>query len=99
MASGRRTAWWIAAALLLLGATWGVYALFSHLAGAGPELDINQVLLPALSLALVVLALGLAGILIRNLVRLIVDRKRGFWGPGCARSWSSSFWLWCSCRP
>ena len=40
----------------------------------------DQFLLPALSLALIVLALGLAGVLIRNLVKLIVDRKRGILG-------------------
>jgi two-component system nitrogen regulation sensor histidine kinase NtrY len=80
MASGRRTVGWIAMVLVLLGAVWGLYALFAQLAEAGPDLDVNQILLPALSLMLVVVALGLAGILIRNLVRLIVDRKRGILG-------------------
>lgn len=40
----------------------------------------NELLLTAMSLALVVLAGGLVGVLVRNLVRLIVDRKRGLLG-------------------
>jgi two-component system nitrogen regulation sensor histidine kinase NtrY len=80
MAAGRRTAWWVATVLILLGAVWGLYVLFARLAELGPELDLGELLLPTLSLAVVVLALGLAGILIRNLVRLIVDRKRGILG-------------------
>jgi len=45
---------------------------------ASPEVD--GLLLPLLPIAVIVLALGLAGILIRNLVRLVMDRKRGILG-------------------
>ena len=44
---------------------------------AALESEAGSWLLPALSLALVVLTLGLAGVLIRNLVKLIVERRRG----------------------
>jgi two-component system nitrogen regulation sensor histidine kinase NtrY len=80
MATGRRTVGWVTVVVLLLIAVWIIYALLTKLAARGPELDLNQLLLPALSLALVVLALALAGVLVRNLVRLIVDRKRGILG-------------------
>jgi two-component system nitrogen regulation sensor histidine kinase NtrY len=80
MAAGRRTVRWVAVVVLLVIAVWVIYALITKLAAMGPDLDLNQLLLPALSLTAVVLALALAGVLIRNLVRLIVDRKRGILG-------------------
>jgi two-component system nitrogen regulation sensor histidine kinase NtrY len=80
MANRRSTLGWLGLALLLAVGVWGLYRLVLEVADLGPDPDLNQLLLPALSLALVVLALALAGVLIRNLVRLIVDRKRGILG-------------------
>jgi two-component system nitrogen regulation sensor histidine kinase NtrY len=80
MSTGRRTARWIAAVILLMVAVWGLYALITYLAAKGPDLDLNQLLLPVLSLILVVLALALLGVLVRNLVKLILERKRGILG-------------------
>jgi two-component system nitrogen regulation sensor histidine kinase NtrY len=71
---------WVGVALILLVTVWGLYRLFDRLTDPGPGIELNQVVLPAMSLALVILALALAGVLIRNLVRLIVDRKRGILG-------------------
>ena len=70
----RRPGRWIVIALLLSGGAWALYALVDRFADLGPDLEANQFLLPALSLLLVALVLALAGVLIRNLVRLIVDR-------------------------
>jgi len=80
MATGRRTARWVAAVILLTVAVWALYALITYLASRGPDLDLNQLLLPTLSLILVVLALAMIGVLVRNLVKLIVERKRGILG-------------------
>ena len=74
------TARWVTLVVLLFGAAWGTFRLFDRLADLGPSLAANQLLLPALSLMLAVMVLALAGILIRNLVRLIVDRKKGILG-------------------
>lgn len=64
----------------LLVAVSALYRPFKRLIELGPEPGLNQLLLPVLSLFLVVLALAMAGVLVRNLVRLIVDRKRGILG-------------------
>jgi hypothetical protein len=80
MSRRRRTARWVGLAFLLAIAVWVVYRLFSQQSEFGGERDFNPLLLPALSLVLVVLAVGLAGVVIRNLVRLIVERKRGILG-------------------
>ena len=72
----RRIAWFA----LLLGAPWGLYYLLFHVVQPVASLDTNQLLLPALSLVFVVLTLGLAGVLIRNLVKLILERRRGILG-------------------
>ncbi len=80
MAAGRRT---LGSALLiavLAILVWLLYGALGEQMSVGPESDRDRVLLPALSLALVVLALLLAGVLITNLVRLIADRKRGILG-------------------
>lgn len=80
MARGRKTIRWVGLVAVLGFALWGLYRLFVHLLEFGPELEIDQFLLPVLTLALVVLGLGLVAVLVRNLVRLIVDRKRGILG-------------------
>ncbi len=75
----RRTVRWVLVVAVLLAVLWGMYSLLARLAEFGP-LEANQLLLSALSLGLVILTLGLAGVLIRNLVKLIVERKRGMLG-------------------
>ena len=71
---------WTAAVVVGLGAVWGLYTLFDGLARVGPEQRLDHLVLPLLSLALVVLALALTVVLVRNLVVLIVERKRGILG-------------------
>jgi two-component system nitrogen regulation sensor histidine kinase NtrY len=80
MSAGRRTARWVAAVVLMVVAVWVLYSLLTRLASSGPDLDLNQLLLPTLSILVVVLALALLGVLVRNLVKLIVERKRGILG-------------------
>ena len=80
MAITRHTVRWVGAVLALFVAVWALYRLFDRLTEPGANLELNQAVLPALSLALVILALALAGVLIRHLVRLIVERKRGILG-------------------
>jgi len=77
---GTRTARWVVISVGLLVLVWALYRLFDSLVRFSPDTDLNRLLLPVLTLTLVVLALALAGVLIRNLVRLIVDRKRGMLG-------------------
>ena len=77
---GRRT---LGSILSILGLTlivWWLYRSLEENMAVGPEATTSQWLLPALSLALVVLALVLFGVLVTNLVRLISDRKRGILG-------------------
>jgi two-component system nitrogen regulation sensor histidine kinase NtrY len=76
MARGRKTAGWVVIPIVLLVAIWGLYRLFTRLA-VEPA---SRLLLPALSLALAFVVLALVGVLVRNLVRLIVERKRGIFG-------------------
>jgi len=76
----RHTVRWVGAVIALFVAVWALYRLFDRLTEPGANLELNQAVLPALSLALVILALALAGVLIRHLVRLIVERKRGILG-------------------
>ena len=80
MARGRRTARWIVMVGVLLVAVWGLYALIDRMTAAGSGQASPQLILPALSLLVVILALGLAGVLVRNLVRLVVERKHGMLG-------------------
>ena len=76
----RRTLQWSALGVLSLGGLWGFYRSSIRVAEAGPRIAASPYLLTVLTLAIVVLALAFVGILIRNLVRLIVDRKRGVLG-------------------
>jgi two-component system nitrogen regulation sensor histidine kinase NtrY len=80
LAAPRHTLRWVGAVIALFVSVWALYRLFDRLTEPGANLELNQFVLPALSLALVILALALAGVLIRHLVRLIVDRKRGILG-------------------
>ena len=58
----QRGARWILLVLTLLAAAWGVYETFDWAADLGPSLEANQILLPLLSVALVVLVLALLGV-------------------------------------
>jgi two-component system nitrogen regulation sensor histidine kinase NtrY len=69
----------LGAVLVLLGVA-GIFTLVVWLAEQGPRLELNQLLLPLLAMTTIVVVLGLAGVLIRNLVRLIIERKRGILG-------------------
>jgi two-component system nitrogen regulation sensor histidine kinase NtrY len=80
MARARRTAGWLGLCAALGAAIWGIYAFLQRLAETGPEFAANRLLLTFLTIAIIVLALGLAGVLIRNLVRLITERKQGILG-------------------
>ena len=80
MAAGRRTLGSALLIVVLAILVWLLYGALESQLSVGPESDSGRLLLPALSLALVVLALLLAGVLITNLVRLIADRKRGILG-------------------
>ncbi len=80
MVHARISARWVAVTVALLLAIGAVYQAIAHLAEVGPGSGADRLLLPMLSIAVVVMALGLAGVLIRNLVRLIMDRKRGILG-------------------
>ena len=80
MAKGRSTALRIVVATALIVAIAGAWLSLGRLAEAGALPWAGGWLLPLLSIAVVVLVLALAGIIIRNLVRLIMDRKRGVLG-------------------
>jgi two-component system nitrogen regulation sensor histidine kinase NtrY len=69
----------VVAALLLIGVSALYYGLFK-LAEPGVSPEPDPWLLPGLLLALLVVTLGLAGVLIRNLVKLIVERRQGMLG-------------------
>jgi two-component system nitrogen regulation sensor histidine kinase NtrY len=80
MSRVRRTLQWSAIGGLALAALWAFYLSSVRVAEAGPEIAGSRQLLTLLTLAIVILALGFVAVLIRNLVRLIVDRKRGILG-------------------
>jgi len=80
MASRRRIAGWTAAAAALAAAVWAISVVLTGLAGADPEVAAGRLLLPALNVAVVILALALIGLLVRNLVKLVIDRRRGILG-------------------
>ena len=65
----------VAVALLGLAYWWSV-----RVAEAGPEIASSRQLLVLLTLLTVALALAFVWILVRNVVRLVVDRKRGVLG-------------------
>ena len=80
MSRVRRTVQWSVLGVLSLGGLWGFYRSSIRVAEAGPRIAASPQILTLLTFAIVVLALAFVGILIRNLVRLIVDRKRGVLG-------------------
>ncbi len=80
MSRVRRTIQWTALGLLTLAGLYAIDQSSIRLAEAGPTMAASQRFLTLLTLAIIVLALGVVGVLVRNLVRLIVDRKRGVLG-------------------
>jgi len=76
----RSTARWATLAVVLVGTTVGIFLFVRYLSEVGADVVVNRFLIVLLSGAIVLLVLGLAGVLIRNLVRLIMDRKRGILG-------------------
>jgi len=76
----RTTLGWVGLAVLLFATIAGVYFILDRLADTVPGGAAPPWLLLLLPAAIVVLALGFAGILIRNIVRLVMDRKRGILG-------------------
>lgn len=76
----RRAKRGLIAGLLLIGIPLVLYATLFGLLAPDDIRDRDSWLLAALSLALIVMTLGLAGVLIRNLVKLIIDRRRGVLG-------------------
>jgi two-component system nitrogen regulation sensor histidine kinase NtrY len=80
MALTKRTVRWVALAALMLATIGGIWGVIQRFSAAEEDFAANQLVLPFLVIAIVVLALGLAGVLIRNLVRLILERKRGILG-------------------
>ena len=79
MALSRR-ARWIGLSLVLAGALFALYSALEHFVQGPPEFASDRLLLHLLLIGIVVLVLGLLGVLVRNLVRLIVDRKHGILG-------------------
>ena len=79
MALSRR-ARWVGLSLVLAGAVFAVYSALEHFVQGPPEFASDRLLLHLLLIGIVVLVLGLLGVLVRNLVRLIVDRKHGILG-------------------
>jgi two-component system nitrogen regulation sensor histidine kinase NtrY len=71
---------WVIVSVLLFGGVWILYVLVEKLADDESGSQAYRFILPLLSISLVVLFLALAGLLVRNLVRLVVDRKRGILG-------------------
>lgn len=80
MPYGSRTARWLSLVALLFVSVWWMYRYFVRVVEAGVQEERSAWVLPALSIAVVVMVLALLWVLVRNLVRLIVDRKRGILG-------------------
>jgi len=76
----KRRARWFLLVALFIGVPWGIYSLLEQTGDVERVGEFDQVLLPTLSFAVIVLSLGLAGLLIRNMVELIVERRRGILG-------------------
>ncbi|MBD3867111.1 MAG: HAMP domain-containing protein [Acidobacteria bacterium] len=80
MAGARRTLGWVTVSIVLSALVWFMYTVFDRMATEGADSAADRYLLPILSLTIVILALALVGLLIRNLVKLVIDRKRGVLG-------------------
>ncbi len=80
----KRSARYLLLTLLFIGVPWGLYELLERAWKAEQAGQYDRLLLPALSLALIVLILAVAGILIRNLAKLIIERRKGILGATLA---------------
>ena len=80
----RRSMRYALLALLFVGVPWGLYELLERAWRAEQAGQYDRLLLPALSMALIILILGVAGVLIRNLVKLIIERRKGILGATLA---------------
>ena len=80
MKVSRATVRWVLAVLALFVVCVAVYLALARETRFEPGVERNQLLLTGLTLTLIVLALALAGLLIRNLVKLVVEHKRGILG-------------------
>ena len=67
MAGGRGMARWLLLVAALALFAWALYWYIDRTSDAGPSLEFNEILLPALSIALVVVSLALAGGSVKNL--------------------------------
>jgi two-component system nitrogen regulation sensor histidine kinase NtrY len=76
----RRIAGWSAVAVVLFFVLLSGWRAGARLAESAPQYAANRLVLAFLTLAIVFLSLAFAGVLVRNLVRLILDRKRGMLG-------------------
>ena len=76
----RRGLRWGAVGVVAVTVLWLAYWWSVRVAEAGPEIASSRQLLVLLTLLTVALALAFVWILVRNVVRLVVDRKRGVLG-------------------
>ncbi len=67
-------------AALGFAALWVLARAALRLAEKAPQIAANRLILNLITFAIVVLAIGFAGIVIRNLVRITIQRKRGILG-------------------
>ena len=80
MSTSRRNVRWLGAAALLAGTAGVLYLLANRILDEDSGRAALPYVLPVLAIGVVVLTIGLVGLLVRNLVRLVVDRKRGLLG-------------------
>jgi two-component system nitrogen regulation sensor histidine kinase NtrY len=80
MTRARRIAGWSAVAFVLFTVLLLGWRAGAELAESAPQYAANRLVLAVLTLAIVVLSLSFAGVLVRNIVRLVLDRKRGILG-------------------
>ena len=75
-----RTLGWGLRVLVLTALVWALYRSLERFLEGRPEFAHDRFLLHLLLIAIVVMALALAGILVRHLVRLVVDQRHGLLG-------------------
>lgn len=80
MTRARRIAGWSAVAFILFTVLLLGWRAGAELAESAPQYAANRLVLAVLTLGIVVLSLSFAGVLVRNIVRLVLDRKRGILG-------------------
>ncbi len=80
MTRSRRIAGWTAVAFVLFTVLLLGWRAVVELAESAPQYAANRLVLAVLTLGIVVLSLSFAGVLVRNIVRLVLDRKRGILG-------------------